>query len=148
MNRRAGGRPASTFVETPMLKPDKDLITRLTALVGEKYALTDPDLQALHAVAPCLMTWDDHEVENDYADQWSANRQTDPRDFLRRRAETGSKIRVSAEPPDVGGKLLRRLRKQSGPLVDDDVRANLERFTDRLAQLVEALDEADRSGGR
>ena len=34
-----------------------------------RYALyrTDLDLQALHAAAPCLMTWDDHEVENDYA---------------------------------------------------------------------------------
>ena len=31
-----------------MLKPDKDLITRFTAIVGEKYALTDPDLQAAY----------------------------------------------------------------------------------------------------
>src|SRR5690242_13413008 len=38
-----------------------------------RYALyrTDPDLQELHAAAPCLMTWDDHEVENDYANEWS-----------------------------------------------------------------------------
>ena len=32
------------------------------------------------------MTWDDHEVQNDYADQWSEHPETDPRDFLRRRA--------------------------------------------------------------
>jgi alkaline phosphatase D len=53
-----------------------------------RYALyrTDPDLQALHAAAPCLMTWDDHEVENDYADQWSEHVGTRPQDFLRRRA--------------------------------------------------------------
>ena len=31
----------------------------------------DPDLQRLHAEVPALVTWDDHEVENDYADQWS-----------------------------------------------------------------------------
>jgi alkaline phosphatase D len=31
----------------------------------------DPDLQRLHAHVPALITWDDHEVENDYADQWS-----------------------------------------------------------------------------
>ena len=31
----------------------------------------DPDLQNLHAQVPALVTWDDHEVENDYADQWS-----------------------------------------------------------------------------
>ncbi len=53
-----------------------------------RYALyrTDPDLQALHAVTPALMTWDDHEVENDYADQWSENPYTPPDAFLRRRA--------------------------------------------------------------
>ena len=28
---------------------------------------TDPDLQALHAAVPWLVTWDDHEVDNDYA---------------------------------------------------------------------------------
>ncbi len=53
-----------------------------------RYALyrTDPDLQALHATAPCLMTWDDHEVENDYANRWSEYA-TEPVDgFLRRRA--------------------------------------------------------------
>ena len=53
-----------------------------------RYALyrTDPDLQALHAAAPCLMTWDDHEVENDYADQWSEHPETPPDAFLKRRA--------------------------------------------------------------
>jgi alkaline phosphatase D len=53
-----------------------------------RYALyrTDPDLQALHASAPCLMTWDDHEVDNDYADEWSQRVETKPEDFLRRRA--------------------------------------------------------------
>jgi len=28
---------------------------------------SDPDLQAAHAACPWLLTWDDHEVENDYA---------------------------------------------------------------------------------
>jgi alkaline phosphatase D len=53
-----------------------------------RYALyrTDPELQALHAAAPCLMTWDDHEVENDYANQWSQHIETTPEEFLRRRA--------------------------------------------------------------
>jgi alkaline phosphatase D len=31
----------------------------------------DLDLQRLHAEVPAIVTWDDHEVENDYADQWS-----------------------------------------------------------------------------
>ena len=35
----------------------------------DRYALhkSDPDLQAMHAHCPWLVTWDDHEVENDYA---------------------------------------------------------------------------------
>jgi len=34
-----------------------------------RYALykSDPDLQAMHAACPWLVTWDDHEVTNDYA---------------------------------------------------------------------------------
>ena len=34
----------------------------------DRYALhkSDPDLQAMHAHCPWVMTWDDHEVENDY----------------------------------------------------------------------------------
>ncbi len=46
---------------------------------------TDPDLQRLHATSPCLATWDDHEVQNDYADRWSQDF-ADPQAFLRRRA--------------------------------------------------------------
>ncbi|MBL8773322.1 MAG: alkaline phosphatase D family protein [Phenylobacterium sp.] len=53
-----------------------------------RYALyrTDPDLQALHAAAPCLVTWDDHEVQNDYANRWSQDASTPTAEFLRRRA--------------------------------------------------------------
>jgi alkaline phosphatase D len=46
---------------------------------------TDPDLQKLHAAAPCFVTWDDHEVQNDYADYWSQTFD-DPAAFLARRA--------------------------------------------------------------
>lgn len=45
----------------------------------------DPDLQRLHAEVPALVTWDDHEVQNDYADQWSQTFD-DPKQFLLRRA--------------------------------------------------------------
>jgi alkaline phosphatase D len=44
---------------------------------------TDADLQRLHAAVPWLVTWDDHEVENDYAGLRSES--LDP-DFGRRRA--------------------------------------------------------------
>ena len=45
----------------------------------------DPDLQDLHARVPAIVTWDDHEVQNDYADKWSENFD-DPEQFLIRRA--------------------------------------------------------------
>lgn len=45
----------------------------------------DPDLQAAHAAAPWLCTWDDHEVDNDYAGAESQDGDP-PADFLRRRA--------------------------------------------------------------
>ncbi|MFC4250194.1 alkaline phosphatase D family protein [Sinimarinibacterium flocculans] len=45
----------------------------------------DPDLQAAHAACAWLVTWDDHEVDNDYAGPYSQDR--DPVDaFLLRRA--------------------------------------------------------------
>ena len=44
---------------------------------------TDPDLQRLHAAVPWLVTWDDHEVDNNYAGARSES--LDP-EFRRRRA--------------------------------------------------------------
>ncbi|HXV85575.1 MAG TPA: alkaline phosphatase D family protein [Gemmatimonadales bacterium] len=52
-----------------------------------RYALyqCDPDLQAAHAAFPWALTWDDHEVDNDYAG--TASQDQDPVDaFLTRRA--------------------------------------------------------------
>jgi alkaline phosphatase D len=46
---------------------------------------TDPDLRAAHAAYPWTVTWDDHEVDNDYAADQSQDRD-DPAAFLRRRA--------------------------------------------------------------
>ena len=39
---------------------------------------TDRDLQAAHAALPWVVTWDDHEVVNDYAGDRSKS--NDPRD--------------------------------------------------------------------
>ena len=52
-----------------------------------RYALykSDPDLQAAHAASPWLVTWDDHEVVNDYAAD-GADRLEAPEWFLARRA--------------------------------------------------------------
>ncbi len=50
---------------------------------------TDEDLQAAHAAFPWIVTWDDHEVENNYADEVSeidSEPDRDPVVFLGRRA--------------------------------------------------------------
>lgn len=46
---------------------------------------SDPLLQAAHAACPWVLTWDDHEVVNDYANDRDP-RYSDPALFLRRRA--------------------------------------------------------------
>lgn len=54
-----------------------------------RYALykSDPNLQAAHAAFPWLVTWDDHEVDNNYADEIPQDPELQSReDFLRRRA--------------------------------------------------------------
>jgi len=52
-----------------------------------RYALykRDADLQAAHAMIPWVATWDDHEVQNDYANDRSQNLDA-PEEFLARRA--------------------------------------------------------------
>ena len=45
----------------------------------------DADLQAAHACAPWMVTWDDHEVANDYGDDQDRSN-PDPAMFLKRRA--------------------------------------------------------------
>lgn len=52
-----------------------------------RYALykTDPDLRASHAAHPFVVTWDDHETENNYADDLDENG-SPPAEFLVRRA--------------------------------------------------------------
>jgi alkaline phosphatase D len=46
---------------------------------------TDADLQEAHAVAPWLVVWDDHELDNNWADEIPENAQSVP-GFLERRA--------------------------------------------------------------
>ena len=47
---------------------------------------TDPALQAMHLAAPWIVTWDDHEVANNYAGLISENPSESVDDFRRRRA--------------------------------------------------------------
>lgn len=47
---------------------------------------SDPLLQGMHAVCPWMVTWDDHEVDNNYANGVSEEQGIDPIEFLYRRA--------------------------------------------------------------
>jgi alkaline phosphatase D len=70
-----------------VVRPHNSEEIRTLADYRARYALykTDPQLQAAHAAAPWLATWDDHEVENDYAGLTSLDDSEDPADFLARR---------------------------------------------------------------
>ncbi|MGI5521184.1 alkaline phosphatase D family protein [Micromonospora sp. CA-259024] len=50
------------------VRPAHEVLTLADYRVRHALYKTDPDLQALHAALPWVITWDDHEVAND---QWS-----------------------------------------------------------------------------
>jgi alkaline phosphatase D len=82
-----------------------------------RYALykSDPDLRAAHASAPFVVTWDDHEVDNDYAGDLDENG-TPPEIFLLRRAAAyqafyeSMPLRADALPVGPHMRIYRRLR--------------------------------------
>lgn len=82
---------------------------------------SDPDLMAAHASAPFIVTWDDHEVDNDYAGPRD-EQGTPPEVFLLRRAAAYQAyyetmpLRRGALPAGDGMRLFRRL--QFGSLID------------------------------
>ncbi|PXY34183.1 alkaline phosphatase D family protein [Prauserella flavalba] len=67
--------------------PVHDAETQTLEQYRLRYALfkSDPHLRAAHARAPWIVTWDDHEVQNNYADAHSQYG-ISPEDFERRRA--------------------------------------------------------------
>ena len=76
----------------------------------------DPDLQALHARYPFIVTWDDHEVANDAWRGGAENHQPEEGDFLARRArahrayDEWMPVRISGTAAlDDGTRLFRRL---------------------------------------
>jgi alkaline phosphatase D len=81
----------------------------VTDLVGyrNRYALYkgDPDLQAAHAACPWVITWDDHEVDNNYAgDVPEENSLLEGEEFLARRAAGYQAfyehLPIRVDPPD------------------------------------------------
>ncbi|MEU1377788.1 alkaline phosphatase D family protein [Streptomyces triculaminicus] len=82
-----------------------------------RYALykSDPQLQAAHAAHPWCVTWDDHEVENNYAG--AVSQDNDPTGlFLQRRAAAyrayweNMPLRRAQHPYGADARLYRRLR--------------------------------------
>ncbi|MEI5009963.1 alkaline phosphatase D family protein [Streptomyces sp. PmtA] len=82
-----------------------------------RYALyrSDPDLAAAHAAHPFVVTWDDHETENNYAGETPEN-DVPPEEFLLRRAAAyrayweNQPLRMPQRPAGPDMRLYRRLR--------------------------------------
>ena len=76
---------------------------------------SDLDLQAAHAHAPWIVTWDDHEVENNYAGLIPEETTSPPGDFGVRRANAyqayyeNMPLRAASVPTAEGLQLYRRL---------------------------------------
>jgi alkaline phosphatase D len=95
-----------------------------------RYALykSDRDLQASHAACPWAVIWDDHEVENDYANDRPEKLDQLPQQFLARRAAAYQAyyehlpLRAAQRPSGPGAQLYRRLDfggMMSAVLLDD-----------------------------
>ncbi|MBT1450207.1 alkaline phosphatase D family protein [Glaciecola sp. XM2] len=70
--------------------PDKNNLTEVISLADyrHRYALyrTDEGLQAIHASAPFIAVWDDHEITNDTYKEGAQNHNEGEGDFFARRA--------------------------------------------------------------
>ncbi|QDY80848.1 alkaline phosphatase [Streptomyces qinzhouensis] len=93
-----------------------DRETRTLAEYRLRYGLykSDPDLRAAHAAHPFVLTWDDHETENNYAGRKPEN-DVRPEDFLLRRAAAyrayweNQPLRLPQRPKGPDMRLYRRL---------------------------------------
>ena len=111
-----------------------------------RYALykLEPELQAAHAACPWIVTWDDHEVVNDYANDRPPQRNPN-QPFLDRRA-AAYKAYYEHMP-------LRQTQRPSGPslplyrAVDYGALARFHMLDDRQYRDYHACDPADADGG-
>ena len=104
----------------------------------------DPALQAAHAAAPWISTWDDHEVANDYSGVFSG-RAEEPAVFARRRAAAYQAYCEHLPlPPSVGtdpSNVLLYARRQIGSL------AELHMLDQRQYRSAQACPQPGRAGG-
>ncbi|WP_189242665.1 alkaline phosphatase D family protein [Planobispora rosea] len=77
---------------------------------------TDPDLQAAHAAAPWLVVWDDHELDNNWADEVPEKPEIPQPGFLTRREAAfrayyeNMPLRRRSVPKGIDLQLYRRIR--------------------------------------
>ena len=73
-----------TFQQCKLDLRERDRHATTLADFRDRYALhkSDPALQAAHAACPWAVTWDDHEVQNDYAAGAGQARGEDAQSFL------------------------------------------------------------------
>ena len=124
------------YIYEDAVKPDDEPVRLLAA--GEAFDLAgyraryaayklDPLLQAAHVAAPWVLTWDDHEVANDYGAAHDQNN-SDPATFLLRRAAAyqayyeHQPLRAATRPTRDGMHLYRTLdwgRLAQFQIIDD-----------------------------
>lgn len=83
----AGGyatQSAATLGRAP--QPATEIVSLADYRARHAQYKTDPDLQALHAAAPMIAVWDDHEVTNDAYTDGAENHQASEGSFVARKA--------------------------------------------------------------
>lgn len=111
---------------------------------------TDPDLQACHAAFPWIVTFDDHELDNNWADEIPQDPNAQPHDqFLLRRAAAFKAwyehmpVRRSSRPTGPGGIDIQVYRRFVwGDLLQVDVLDTRQHRTDQPPDLAGAEDPA------
>ena len=109
---RAGGDPGNDLVRLHVGDEPTDAPGYRRRYAQYK---TDPHLQDCHARFPFIVTWDDHEVENNYAGDVPENSNTGSPEFLTRRAAAyqvyweNMPLRASARPTGPAMPLYRGL---------------------------------------
>jgi alkaline phosphatase D len=89
-------------------QPRKEIRTLEEYRIRHGQYKTDPDLQAAHAAHPWLVTWDDHEFENNYADDDVDEPVQEPIEVIRARRAAAYRAYWEHMP-------LARARKPTGP---------------------------------
>jgi alkaline phosphatase D len=99
----------------------------------DRYLLhrSDPDLRAMHAACPWFCTWDDHEVQNDYAGAEPGDGQPVVADFRARRAAA---YQAFYEHMPLRASAL--VRATAGLLAGEEVRVYGRQRIGRLASLI------------